>query len=370
MDRSIIMSIDTGMLTLPVQANNCFATISTTNGFNTQCNDIIQHLGELTRRYNAKVLAELANNPDFRGARQSGVKLAWKYEKASVEMGGKGTANWNKEQRQQIMDKGSVKGAEGHHQQNVADHPESQADPNNIKFYKSKQEHLLKGHQGDFKNESDAPMIDKEQRLRQDNRNRVMKNEIKGAGIAALIAFATSASISAIISLAQNGISPESIKQSAKAGLRAGMEASTVALLSYGASRALGQLIQQAITGQLENWGIEITEKLATSINTGVIGSITIIISSVYLYVKLRLNGTSRNAALKAVGRQAVVSVAILAVTIVVQSAYGGPAGVAVGIGISAIMLSYSMYGIFHDKKLMDRIHTYTIEKSRPFQFV
>ena len=38
-----------------------------------------------------------------------------------------------------------VRGAEGHHQKNVADHPEDQGDPDNIKFYKSRKEHLEKG---------------------------------------------------------------------------------------------------------------------------------------------------------------------------------------------------------------------------------
>lgn len=368
MDRSLMMSVDTGMLTLPLQSTNCFATITTTNGYNTQCNEIIDYLGELTRRYNAKVLAQLSVDHNFSGSRQQGVRLAWKYEKASVEMGGKGTANWNKEQRQEILEKGSVKGAEGHHQQNVADHPTEQANPNNIKFYKSKLEHLIKGHGGDFKNESDAPMLDRDKSLRRDNTRRVVKNELKGAGLAAIIAFATSASISAIISLAQNGISPHSLREAGKAGAKAGFEATKVAMLSYAATRALGDLIQKAVTNQLENWGMEITEKVAASVKTGVIGSITIIVSSVYLYTKLRIKGSSRSDALKAVGKQAAISVAILAVTIVVQSAYGGPAGVAVGIGISAIMLSYSMYGIFHDKKLMAKIQEYTIEKSFPLQ--
>ena len=98
----------------------------------------------------------LAADPNFRGSRSKGVKLAWKYEKADIEMGGKGSANWNENQRQEILENGKVRGAEGHHQRNVADHPEDQADPNNIKYYKSREEHLQEGHGGDFKNESDA----------------------------------------------------------------------------------------------------------------------------------------------------------------------------------------------------------------------
>ena len=72
----------------------------------------------------------------------------------------------------------------------------------------------------------------------------------------------------------------------------------------------------------------------------------------------------SVNESLSSVGKQMVISVASLAVTVIVQSVYGGPAAVAVGVGISAIMLSYSMYNIYHDKVLADRIQVYSMEKT------
>ena len=72
----------------------------------------------------------------------------------------------------------------------------------------------------------------------------------------------------------------------------------------------------------------------------------------------------SVNESLSSVGKQMAISVASLAVTVIVQSVYGGPAAVAVGVGISAIMLSYSMYNIYHNKVLADRIQVYSIEKT------
>lgn len=133
-------------------------------------------------------------------------------------MGGSGSANWNKSQQQEILENGSIRGAEGHHQRNVADHPYDQANPDNIKFYESRQEHLQNGHNGDWRNESDAPMIDKDEMLRHTNRKRVIGNELKGVGIAAIIGFATGASIGFIVTLAQNGLSPESFKLAAIEG--------------------------------------------------------------------------------------------------------------------------------------------------------
>ena len=96
----------------------------------------------------------------------------------------------------------------------------------------------------------------------------------------------------------------------------------------------------------------------------GAVGLIVIIATSIYSYIKYRKQGMSINDSRSSVRKQMVVSVASLAVTVIVQSAYGGPAAVAVGVGISAIMLSYSMYNIYHDKVLADRIQLYSIEKT------
>lgn len=359
-------SVNSNLLTIPLQSLNTFSTISTTNSFNAQCNEFVTHLGELSRRYNALVRKAVALDPTYTGSRSKGVKLAWKYERADIEMGGKGSANWNKSQRQEIRETGTVRGAEGHHQRNVVDHPEDQGDPNNIKFYKSKKEHLEEGHHGDFRNESDAPKIDKEAMLKRTNRKRVIKNEIKGAGIAAVIGFVSGASIGFIITIAQNGISPDALKDAAINGGKIGVEGAAFGLINHIGTRLVGDIATNAMTGLLSNFGIEITENITKACNMGIAGSIAIVTFSVYQFVRLKMNGSSTKDALCSVGKNAAISVASLAVTVIVQAAFGGPAALAVSIGIGAVMLSYSMYNIYHDKKLMSRIHCYTIEKSYP----
>ena len=361
-------SVNSNLLTIPLQSLNTFSTISTTNSFNAQCNEFVTHLGELSRRYNTSVRKAVALDPTYTGSRSKGVKLAWKYERADIEMGGKGSANWNKSQRQEIIERktGTVRGAEGHHQRNVVDHPEDQGDPNNIKFYKSKKEHLEEGHHGDFRNESDAPKIDKEAMLKRTNRKRVIKNEIKGAGIAAVIGFVSGASIGFIITIAQNGISPDALKDAAINGGKIGVEGTAFGLINHIGTRLVGDIATNAMTGLLSNFGIEITENITKACNMGIAGSIAIVTFSVYQFVRLKMNGSSTKDALCSVGKNAAISVASLAVTVIVQAAFGGPAALAVSIGIGAVMLSYSMYNIYHDKKLMSRIHCYTIEKSYP----
>ena len=259
---------------------------------------------------------------------------------------------------------GTVRKAEGHHRRNVASHPEDQADPDNIKFYRSREEHLKEGHGGNFQNESDQPKVDKEKMLKRTNRRRVIKNELKGAGLAALIGFATGASIGFIVSLVQNGISPDSLIEALKDGGAAGLEGAALSIVSYGVSRLVGDMVTSALTGVLTKLGVDVTENITKACNMGAVGGIVIIATSIYSYIKLRRQGVNSKDALSTVGKQFLISVSSLAVTVIVQSVYGGPAAIAVGIGISAIMLSYSMYNIYHNKQLADKIQLYTINKS------
>lgn len=348
----------------PAHSTIVYNTRTTTIGYNRQCQNYIDTLGAKKARLQDKVNDKLATDPNYTGSRNDGVSLAWEYEKADIEMGGRGSNNWNESEQQDILFRGTVRGAEGHHQKNVADHPADQADPDNIKFYRSRKEHLDKGHDGDWKNESDAPKIDKEEMLRNTNHKRVIKNELRGVGLAALIGFATGASIGFIVSLVQNGISPESIKDALKDGGIAGLEGAALSIVSYGISRLIGGIATSALTGVLTKLGVDVTENIAKACNMGAVGSIVIIATSIYSYIKLRKQGMSVNESLSSVGKQMAISVASLAVTVIVQSVYGGPAAVAVGVGISAIMLSYSMYNIYHNKVLADRIQVYSIEKT------
>ena len=361
--------VSAGVITAPLQSINTFSTISTTNSFNIQCREFTENLRELSQRYNAKVRQAVALDSTYKSSRSQGVKLAWKYEKADVEMGGNGTANWNESQKQEILERGSVRGAEGHHQRNVAAHPEDQADPDNIKFYKSRKEHLEEGHHGDFHNESDAPPIDKEAKLEHTNRTRVIRNELKGAGIAAVIGFISGASIGFIVTIAQNGISPDSLKDAAINGGKAGLEGAAFGLVNHIGTRLIGDIATNAMTGLLSNFGIEITENITKACNIGVVGSIAIVTFSVYQFVRFKRNGVTTKDALHTVGKSALISVASLGATIVVQAAFGGPAALAVSIGIGAVALSYSMYNVYHDKKLMSKIHCFTINKSYPLIF-
>lgn len=293
-----------------------YETVTTTTQFNNQLNGFLDALNSQRERIDQKVSEGLMNDSSYKGARNDGVKLAWDYEKSDVEMGGKGSANWNTEQRQEIRANGKVRGAEGHHQKNVSNHPEEQGNPDNIKFYKSREEHKEQGHNGDWKNESDAPMTDKDKMLKKTNAKRVFKNELRGVGIAAAIGVGIGFTIGFAVSLAQNGVTPDSIKYAVTEGGKAGATSGIQSVVGYGIGRTLGQLATHAMEGALSNLGINITENISKMCNMSAVGVITIAMFSVYQFIKLKREGIATKEATIQIRNQALFSLSLLAVSI------------------------------------------------------
>ena len=251
------------------------ATIS--NGYNAELNTYLSRLNELR----IIDLQQLDLSSPNRVARSTGVKRAWMYEKADIEMGGKGSANWSASEQTQIKENGTVYGAEGHHQQNVADHPDQQANPDNIKFYKTKQQHLIEGHGGRWDNESNKPKIDKNKMLKKTNTKRLAKNELHGLGLAMAIGAGVGLTIGFITTLAQSGVTPDSLKFAAIEGVKSSIESGMLSAVSYTAGRTVGEVATQAIAGTLQNAGLNITENILKMVNMGVVGTLTITIFAV-----------------------------------------------------------------------------------------
>lgn len=336
------------------------ATIS--NGYNAELNTYLSRLNELR----IIDLQQLDLSSPNRVARSTGVKRAWMYEKADIEMGGKGSANWSASEQTQIKENGTVYGAEGHHQQNVADHPDQQANPDNIKFYKTKQQHLIEGHGGRWDNESNKPKIDKNKMLKKTNTKRLAKNELHGLGLAMAIGAGVGLTIGFITTLAQSGVTPDSLKFAAIEGVKSSIESGMLSAVSYTAGRTVGEVATQAIAGTLQNAGLNITENILKMVNMGVVGTLTITIFAVYQFAKLKRSGVTSREALMRVGKQALFSLSLLAVSIAAQGVWGGPAGIIVSVSIGIILISYSTISSMHQRNFSELVRVYTIEKYRP----
>lgn len=359
--RSVNGSYAGGVSAVPISRVS-FTTMSTANGYNAQFNGHLIKLNTLragdAQRYNL-------SSPN-QAARNMGVKRAWMYEKADIEMGGSGSANWSAEEKAQILKHDSVRGAEGHHQQNVSDHPEQQANPDNIKFYKTKDEHLQDGHDGNWDNESNKPLTDKNKMLEKSNSKRVFKNELKGLGLAVVIGSAVGLTIGFITTLAQSGITPDTLKLATIEGLKSGAESGILSAAGYGIGRTIGEVASQAISGVLENAGITITENISKMVNMGVVGALTIVVFSTYQFIKLKLKGVATREALIQTGKQALFSLSLLAVSIAAQGIWGVAAGIIVSVSIGVIMITYSVADTVHQRHFAEKIRIYTIEKCYP----
>lgn len=339
-----------------------------TTGFNNQLNTSFNNLHPQRDALTKEVAEGLANDPSYQGSRSKSVNLAWKYEQADVQMGGKGSANWTKEQQQEILKTGKVRGQEGHHINNVADHPADQGNPDNIEFL-DRQKHQEK-HGGDFRNETHGSFIDKDKMLKTTNFKRVFRNELTGVGLAAAIGAGVGFTIGFTVSLAQSGISPESIKNAFASGGKAGMHSGIQSVFGYGIGRTVGLVAQKALEGVLENIGIEITDNISKMCGMGAIGFITITIFCTYEFIKLRQTGISTKDALIKIGKQALFSLSLLALSIAAQGIWGGPAGLIVSVSSGIIFITVNIGQSIHNRKLADSIKVYTIEKAEPLYSV
>ena len=343
-----------------------YQAFTTTSGYNNQLNAFLEDLHASREELNIKLAEKLADNPSYKGLRNQGVKLAWEYEQADVEMGGSGSEQWTKQEKMDILENGKVRGAEGHHQKNVADHPIEQANPDNIKFFRTREEHLQKGHDGNWKNQTDGEMTNKDQMLENTNSKRVFSNELQGIRLAIAIGTVTGFTIGFASTLAFHGVSPDSIRNAFVAGAKISIEAGVLSGISYGMNRTIGMIASSALVNGLSNAGIQITENISHMCSIGSAGFLSIGLFSVYQFIKLRMTGYSTKAALVQSGKQAAFSISTLAVVLTVQKIIGGNSGIIVSISIGVVYVAYSLINTAHERVFADKLQTFIIEQSRP----
>jgi hypothetical protein len=354
---------NTNMFALPLQSSNTFSTMDKTNAFNEHFDKIFSSLNEKRQELQARV-SSLPPGDD--SLRNHGVSLAWKYENAEIQMDGKGSADWSDQQRQEILDRGRVRGAEGHHINSVGEHSSQQADPDNIKFMKSKDEHLAE-HKGDWKNPTEGDLLDRNSRLEDLNNKRVLKNELMGIGLAVAIGLGVGFTIGVVTTLAKQGVSIKSLMDATGVGLKTGLESSALAAINHGLVRGIGETASTALAQvATERFGFTMTENLVKMCNMAVIGAVTSVVFSTWVFVKLKWKGHTTSSALKQASKTLGYSLGVLFISIVAQGIWGGHAGLIISIGIGLSMILYKYVNIQLDIKLYEKIRHFTILKLRP----
>lgn len=193
-----------------------------------------------------------------------------------------------------------------------------------------------------------------------------LRNELVGVGKIALIGAGIGFTIGFVVSIARQGISPDSLKYAIAEGGKSGLSTGVQSLIGYGLARTIGSVAVSAIEGVLVNSGIEITENIVKMCNMGVAGGLTIAVFSVVQFTRLLIKGESLKTAAIQTGKQALFSISLLALSIVAQGIWGGAAGIIVSISTGIILVSYSVAEIVHQRHFADKVREYIIEKSKP----
>ena len=284
--------------------------------------------------------------------RRKGVSTAWRYEKFSIKLGGKGSANWNKSERAQILRKGRVEGAQGHHQMNVHNHPDFMAEASYIKFFRGYKEHLEKGHGGNFRNESNKDFIDKDQMVIHNYERSLLRQEAYAVGFSALIGFSLSTSLTLITELTENGIDPKNIKKVLLHASLEGTKGAGSSLLYYGGFRIGGAAIEE-IANCLSLSGKTLKFLKSGSGKIAILGGVIIIGDSIIQTTKDLSKGTSIGEALLNTSKKQAVPLVLLAMTCI-----NPPAG-----GVASVLtLGYGVLLSYFKKQLMKKIEDYTFD--------
>ena len=314
---SIVNTINIG--TQNINVNNLLAEQTR---YTQYFDKIYAKLNKTGWKYLRDVEANINNPSQYERLRNAGVRTAWRYERESIKLGGRGSENWTRAERAQILQRKTLEGAEGHHLMNVHDHPDFMAEASNIKIYRTKDEHLQKGHGGDFHNESDMPFIHKDLMLIKDFNRGMLKREMFAAGTAAIAGFTVSASITLMIELANNGLTVENFKESLQTASIEGLKGAGCGVLYYGGFRLGGEVIESTIP--LMHLGPRAAKLIKTqSAKMAILGGAIIVADSIWQTTKDINNGEDITVALQNTAKKQALPVALLALTV-----YNAPAGI------------------------------------------
>lgn len=187
-------------------------------------------------------------------------------------------------------------------------------------------------------------------------------NELKGIGIAAVIGFGVGITITAVTELASSGIEAANFDRIITNSFFAGVETGVLSMASYGINKLTSKVLSNF-------FGVSLLTDFGYTLNFAAAGLISIAVFSTYQFVKMKINGVDTSKALSVVGRQAMFSLSVLAVSVIAQGIYGGPAGIIVSTTIGIIYMAYNVSETVHQRKMAERIREYTIEQYKPLLF-
>lgn len=194
----------------------------------------------------------------------------------------------------------------------------------------------------------------------------IQKSELRGLGIAAAVGVGVGFTIGFAVSLAQAGITPDSIKYALVNGGKAGVTAGLQSAAGYGIGKTIGQIASNGLQGLVAESITEVTENVVKMCNMAAVGTVTILVFSTVSFIKMIHKGESLKTAAIQVGKQTLFSLSLLAVGIAAQGIFGGAAGMIVSVGTGIIFVTYAIMDANHQRQMGERLKVYMIEKCKP----
>lgn len=259
---------------------------------------------------------------------------------------------------------------EFHHRESISSDPDKQSVTDNIEPLKTSAHNARHKDPASGKVNYKKPvkdkLLDRKQDMRTGNNRRVLRNELQGLGIAVALGMGLGFTIGVVTTLASSGITPDSLRLAAIEGSKSGLESGLLSGIGYGIGRTIGEVATRATSGALTRLGFTITDNMTKMLNMGTVGVLTIVVFSTYQFVKLKIKGEDTKAALIQVGRQALFSLSLLAVSIAAQGIWGGAAGIIVSVSVGILIIAYSAGDAVHQRHLSEKIRIFAIEQCYP----
>ena len=253
---------------------------------------------------------------------------------------------------------------EGDHDTSVSADPEKQSHFDNVRMRKtSVHDEMHKDENGNinYRKPKYGKGIDRKQEIKEANSERVLQKQLVGLAAAVGIAAGIGFSLGFVSTLAQSGISPETLKYAFINGGKAAIESGVMGGVGYGIGQTFGKILSQTLSDAIvQSLGKSVAqatvENISRMCSMGVIGGLMIVITSVYQFAKLKIQGYSTKEALIRVGKNALVSIVILGLSIAAQGIWGGYAGLIVSISSAVLMVSVNIGIQIHDRTIRERI--------------
>lgn len=250
---------------------------------------------------------------------------------------------------------------EYHHRESISSDPQKQSMADNIDVLDTTahdQKHVdSETGKINYKKPVNEEPLNRTGDMIEGNKARVLRNELTGLGMAAAIGLGMGVTMSLVSGLARAGLDSDRIGDVVFDSLVSGTESGTIAAVTYAAGRGATHLI--------ETVGVDLLSASGYVANFAAIGVLSTSIVCAYQFTKSRLKGASTGEALELMGRTAMSSMTMLAVSLAAQGIWGGPAGIIVSTGAGLAILIVDTGKTVHARRLEARIREYSIEEYR-----